>query len=834
MMYTIDLALWNITPGLPSKPYVTADYNRANDNVNGFTNAIAWAADQGYSYIIVPKGEYALCYPNSIKITDSYITVDLNGSTFKEIYDSEAQSPYDTANRTVLRDYYAFPSNQVPGVAFKIEECTHTSLIKGIIIGDKADRSFAVPNEERKNEWTNGIQIGKGASYINVGKNTISYFMADGISFINSGVAEMVEFALGLSVSDINPNTGALMASTTNMVSKLLTIPAHIPPHQAFLIAGFGYTRATAINAKEVGVYYYNAAGAFIRGFSNQKIYKPITIVPGAAMFRFVFYNETNITKDMQIHLKFGLTPHHCTVEDNEIFGCHRGGITPGGNDLIIQNNILHDIGVEYLDGKPIFNDPTRYCINQEDSFGDNTLIRNNIMYNCFHGILCGAYFPTIENNRFYNCLGTAINLYILKKAVVTGNFIYKCGTSLGLMTAVFQNAHVTYRDNTIVGGNLLLNNGVGYHITAEGNMFEDVINLAYPDDDRCVFRGNHFRWSDTFSGAPMITINHIEDCTMEVKGARKLITLKAYEINRLDAKNTTIRVNTRNQLTVNENVNFYNSTFDSCQIDNLLYAMKERKVNIVKSKLTDTIVFIGNTNTNGQYPYTGLKDCTVILNTLTWLVQTNFNTSKGTVQIEDSQLTINNTAFLYLIKNDLTAGLPPLFTFALKRSRIIYTGPSKLTLGFYNSKGIIKSFISARNIFSNITLPARENVYVGYDPDKERDTVPTYGIFFTGQVIRNAYPAAGEPEYWLCLSRAGTPDDLPRTANNILWTAATVKALGDQVNAGGRVYTVTTAGTTGAAAPAWPTVEGNTVSDGTVVWTDSGYLAAFAAVGKI
>lgn len=38
-----------------------------------------------------------------------------------------------------------------------------------------------------------------------------------------------------------------------------------------------------------------------------------------------------------------------------------------------------------------------------------------------------------------------------------------------------------------------------------------------------------------------------------------------------------------------------------------------------------------------------------------------------------------------------------------------------------------------------------------------------------------------------------------------------------------GHVYIVTVAGTTGIAAPAWPTTSGATVADGTVTWTEAG-----------
>lgn len=61
-------------------------------------------------------------------------------------------------------------------------------------------------------------------------------------------------------------------------------------------------------------------------------------------------------------------------------------------------------------------------------------------------------------------------------------------------------------------------------------------------------------------------------------------------------------------------------------------------------------------------------------------------------------------------------------------------------------------------------------------------------------------------------------------------WVASTAYSLDDlatKVAPNGRYYKVTTAGTTAASEPTWPTTTGNTVTDGTVVWTDMGTVAS-------
>jgi hypothetical protein len=56
------------------------------------------------------------------------------------------------------------------------------------------------------------------------------------------------------------------------------------------------------------------------------------------------------------------------------------------------------------------------------------------------------------------------------------------------------------------------------------------------------------------------------------------------------------------------------------------------------------------------------------------------------------------------------------------------------------------------------------------------------------------------------------------------LWLTLTAYAVGDwvvPVTHNGRMYRCTTAGTTGASQPTFPTTDGGTVADGTVVWTE-------------
>jgi hypothetical protein len=824
LAYTIETGRWGITAGLPAKPYATADYMRADANVQGINNAIQWAADQGFTYITLPQGVYPICYPRVIAITQSHITVDFNNSTLKVIYDSTRKSPFDPrANAT---DYYNFPgkfSNGQDGVSIKLQGVKDTHIKNLVLIGCKDDRSFAVASEAML-EWTYGIQVVRGSSSCSIRNCKVSSYMGDSISFDSTSFFEYAEFALGLTVTDVDRKTGALIAAAgKTLTSQLLSLPAEA--YDSFLVGGAGYTRQTALNNKEISVAYYAADNTYLGSYDNKKIYTPISIPPGAAKFRLIFSNETSTSKNMQITLKFGLTPHHNIVEYCEVYNIHRGGITLGGNYNVIQNCILHD-GTGLLDRKPLFTDSTRYGINQEDSYGDNCIIRNNLFYNLYHGILAGCWTLEIHNNHLYNLGGIGINLYSLHAAYVRENYLYRCQSGIGLMTAHLQHAHVNIENNTIAYSNTINLGGEGYDIYFQHNTLIDPGNFSLPNDDKFICRNNHFRWTDSFTGIPTVMVNRIENCTFEGPEAQREIYLRAYELNDTIMTNMNVRIETRNQTTIAEKVQFTACRFRKTLLNNHIFSQKQRTATFSRCKLTDSVIKIGSINTPAEAPVTLLDDCRMYADTSSYLFQTEFNSGYGWIEVCNSTIEIKNSAFQYLLTNNFN--VPQTNSLSLKKCRIIYTGASRLALQYYNAtnKKAIKSFASIRNVFVNIALPAAEaGIYVDYDPREEGVAPPEFGQWFRGDKYKHAAPVPGGYVGWVCVA-AGF-------ASAVSWSASAVKAKGDRLTASGRVYEALTAGTTGLTAPVWPAAGGQT-TDGSVTWQEIGPLAVFKAYGLI
>lgn len=727
-MYLIELDKWNIKQGIPNKPYTAADYLMADTNIQGINNAIQFAYNNGYSGVLLPKGQYALCYPREIKMV-SNMTFNLNGSTLKVIYDSDRKSPFD--NRTTT-DYYNFTGNSIV-----FENVMNAHLINGTIIGCRDDRSFLNVTAERRVESSYGVVFRKSTRYSSINNCIVRDYMGDNITFSSSAIRELAEFNMNLTLNSLDYSTGQLISSTNSLTTGFINIP-NDSVFSSFQIAGAGYTRLTALTNKDVDVFFYKADNSYIGVLKKRKIYTDISIPLNAAKIRMVFSGETNPSKNLQITLKFGLIPHHNVVEYNEVYNGHRGGISLGGSYNVVQHNVIRDNGKgsnSFLDGKPIFSDPTRYAINQEDSYGDNCVIRNNLIYGSNHGILAGCYSIQIENNHIYNVDSIGINLYSLLSANIRGNIIYNCPTSIGLMTSNFGNAYVNITENSITGGNLSFNANNSYQINVSENNFVDVTNIHMGTSNiNNTFRNNRIKYAN-IAGSPSITAYKIEHCIIDSSTVRD-ITLRVFKQFDCTFNNLKITIQTLNGTTKSEKVSIENCEYYNSTLINLILGTKDRQVFITKSRFTDTIIKAGNINTSGFTATILLEECELIANTISYLFATDSNQPSSLIKIERCTIEINNSNFARLIHHEKTV-VSDVFTFFVKESNFIYTGATPLNLIYYNSINPMIQFISSDNIFSNINLPSEDaGTFVGYDIDY------TYKTNVTLQANANEYTA--------------------------------------------------------------------------------------------
>jgi hypothetical protein len=692
---TIEPEIWGIEQGFPTKPYTDSDYRKAFNNIRGINKALKYASDNGYSQATLPKSTYSICYPEPVKMIDN-LTLNLGGSALKVMFESDKDSPY--YNGTLLT------GSELANV-FLFSGVKNSHLTNGELIGDKYERIWVIGESAVENTY--GASINKGSSYCSISHCEIHGFMGDNINFAAGGKG-MAGFTTGAIRGDINIVTGALEPSdvSTTMYTNFQAIPVGF---KTFSLGGQGYSRTTNLANKRIDVYYYKENGTFLGLLKNRKVQAPITIADEATKFRMKFYDETDITKDFSIFLNYGADNNHNVVEYNELYDGHRGGITGGGSYNVIQYNTIRDNG-KYINGflngnDPIFPDTTRYSINQEDSFGDNNVIRHNHIYGSFHGILVGSFSIFIEGNVINNVEASSIVLYSVEYAKVSGNYI--------------QNGAIQ-----LFGG------GLPGNIQIQGNYLRGV--SCDSPDYKATITGNHIIDADIDTGDSIFRDNTVVlslPCNIsgnQIKGNKFIgispivkpeITVLGTGTPVLDDnefQDVSLLVNTGALSSVIRRSKFIRSNIMTSSAPN------GQKIHIRQCELIDTLLSPRAGSLMDGLLFT-VTDCDISVSAdsgMTSLTKIFTGNVVGIfkIVIDNCRISVSNPAFTDIIKfnyiyNSTTRA-------HIKSCTIEYIGATPLAVKYFSEARVSAGTLSD-NLLKNVTMtPLTDTKYTFHNPD--------------------------------------------------------------------------------------------------------------------
>jgi hypothetical protein len=795
--YVIDLEKWGISKGLPQKPYTDQDYHKAYKNIQGINRALKYAAEKQYTLVLLPKGEYSLCYPLSIYLVDN-ITFNLNGSTLKVMYDSDNKSPYD--ERTSGAIY------QFAGVSFMFHQVKNAHLTNGKIIGDMYERSFNDSNEKSV-EHTYGVSFTYGASYCSLSHCEISGYAGDNVNFTSVGwIRGSIPSKPVL--GDIDAN-GAILPSMNSIITDFVPIPEG--NFSVISLSGQGYSRQTSLNNKEFNVAFYTENDGFIGRTSNMRVLFPISIPRKAKKIKFIFRDETDPARNLNIFTNFGGMPAHNVVEFNEIYDGHRGGITMGGSYCIIKNNRIRDngkFGTNFLDGVPAFPDTTRYAINQEDSYGDNSIIRDNLITGGFHGILTRGYSVFIENNVITNMSGSGIVVYDQEFTSIRGNYMRRAGLQL-FGAGGQKNPFVSITNNYIEGGFNVEH--PGYNTVVTDNFFKNSIGSV----GNALYKNNIVKL--VVGGSIIKSANTISNCTFYADPNDQIQPEVHFSnsFQNCQFKNLLLTVNTNNPI----NVSLQDCQFTDCRFRTLQHFHNVRFEN---SRFLNSLIQSTCVNSEKRKNNMNFGDCYFESLTIPYFFQAMSNVAEGIkVSFRDCHFVINNNTLESLFDNNyVTTSIIA----AVIGNVIEYKGNSSISIPYFKSDTEVWEAHIANNKSYNInlTLP-NQTRYKLFDPSTHSPQPPSTGIFSKGEIFYNAAPAAGGYLGWVCIE-AGQ-------ANANAWISNTAYMINDFVNANGYVYKCVVAGTSGQNPPNHTS---GTAIDGTARWDFIDRLAIFKAFGMI
>ena len=436
-LYRVELSLFNITPGIPGKPYTIDDYNIAQQNIVGINNAISYASLNNYDGIILPQNFYSLCYvaneygddkyQRHIYIDKNNFTVDFNDSTFKVIYCSEGGNPFTP-------DVTYEPVKSADATIFVICDCKNSVMKNCTIIGDKIDRSFT-EQAEKAVEKTYGIHVGSNCMDIKVLNIDSSLFMGDSItSGPGFGTNATIESAYSMEWTNSElDSSGNLIASETYMCSHYIPLDTS---NEYFFMHGVGYSQGiTLLKKKYFWVAYYGVNKNFLR----KELYYVLKPIPIYKDCKYIILQieetEYDSTTWWNMTLKYGVYGENILISNCYIHHNHRGGISGGVNSFNIIGNRFYKNGASYDDDNnlPGFEQAngslymTRYSINMEDSQAWDLNIHDNTYYGSRIGIAARGMSSCIKNENLLEC-DFGIVLYSMRACI-----IQNCKSSLSI-----------------------------------------------------------------------------------------------------------------------------------------------------------------------------------------------------------------------------------------------------------------------------------------------------------------------------------------------------------------------------------------------------------------
>ena len=399
----IDLDKYGIVQADYVEPFTAENYEVAYQNGVGIQNAINDAIASGLTEIIMPKGNYPVCYASDNDTTYNAI-VDAQGINFVGygvklyvIYDEDGTNPYFTGETPRL----------LQGTIIKTN-----SDIRGFhLVGERAFRT----NENTKyREFSSGIGLTETTNGNLIKDCIVELFSGDGIGCYNY-MEQLAGWegseALFTSV-DWDSTSNSWVESTTRYTS---------------IVHGAGWINKTKpILLRSTGYFLYSSAPLRILCFDANENYigdvrfwqgeyfyfLPNTEKWYLQMVREVEH-ETDATETWGYWIGYGFY-NDTTIDNCEIRFNQRGGISNIPSGSIIRNCIIHHNGCAYGD-MPAFYDSTQFGIDIEDIYIHDITIEGCQIFDNLQGVLYRCWAIRFKNCSIYgyvNSLNSCVDFY--------------------------------------------------------------------------------------------------------------------------------------------------------------------------------------------------------------------------------------------------------------------------------------------------------------------------------------------------------------------------------------------------------------------------------------
>lgn len=439
----VNLEKYGIVQADYSYPFTTENYDVAYQNGVGLQNAIDDARNNGITELIIPAGNYPLCYSGSDAtnhdnaiVTIEGVDIIANNCKFYVIYDDLC---------TGINTHYTGDLENAYLLSYKIFK-TDSRFVGAEIVGERAYRTHARTNHC---DSSYGIALTKESNGNRIKNCKIHHISGDGIG--NSGA--MQQLATWLEGADALATAVTFDYSTKTFVPSTIsyTTPRHsigwaditkpmqirgknyfiwsIHPLKIHCFKGILSEDGSYSEGDYIGSILVNQGEPFY--FLEETYYFYIEVVDSAEHTEYA-------TSTIGVAIGYGL---YCNtvIEGCDLYANQRGGLSNLPSGTIVKNCTIRHNGGEYEDMVAYY-DGTQFGIDIEDWFIhsitiDNCLFYGNsnaILYRC-HGIK--ILDSIIDGN--VSALNYAIDFYAENTRFKNDCKMANGGASFGKRTAI-------------------------------------------------------------------------------------------------------------------------------------------------------------------------------------------------------------------------------------------------------------------------------------------------------------------------------------------------------------------------------------------------------------
>ena len=385
----ISLKKYGITAVDYEAPFTTEMYEVAYANGKGFQKAIDDAKANGRKAIVIPNGNYPLCWAGGESEANPIIVsegVDIygNDSRLYVIFDEDGINPYFTGDKPYT----------LSGTVIATDSSIYDLNIEG-------ERQYRVTSPGWQD---NSCGIGlTGNSHNNVIQNcTIKHISGDGIGCRNLGVqlATWTDTfaALGWNGSTYVAST-KMYRSTRHGVGFIADMSA---PHLINSIPNFMWsTEPFVIRCfdGEADDDLGNMLGV-VRVHGMQYFYFP----EGTKSWYIELTREAEHAEDATESWQYFLRQAY--YSGTQIIGCElcynqRGGMSNLPDSAVIRNCRVHNNG-NAVNGMVAYYDATRFGLDQEEVVIGSLTIEDSLFYGTNAGVYYKSWSIVLKNSKFY------------------------------------------------------------------------------------------------------------------------------------------------------------------------------------------------------------------------------------------------------------------------------------------------------------------------------------------------------------------------------------------------------------------------------------------------